>query len=228
MSSSKKPSIICGIDEAGRGPVIGPLILCGVCFEESQLPFLKKIGVRDSKKLSPKRRKELAKTIKDNCLSFEIIKVSAKEIDKRETDKITLNRLEELKMADIINKLKPDVIYIDAADVIEERFGKSIERSLDYHPNKIISKHRADDIFPIVSAASIIAKDTRDDVIDKFKAKYGDIGSGYPSDKRTTDFLRNWIKKNKNFPPFVRISWETTKKILDQEIKNKKITDYFN
>ncbi len=228
MSSLKKPSIICGIDEAGRGPVIGPLILCGVCFEESQLTFLKEIGVRDSKKLSPKRRKELAKTIKDNCLSFEIIKVSAKEIDKRETDRITLNRLEELKMADIINKLKPDVIYIDAADVIEERFGKSIERSLDYSPNKIVSKHRADDIFPIVSAASIIAKDTRDDVIEKFKQKYGDIGSGYPSDKRTTDFLRNWIKKNKTFPPFVRISWETTKKILDQEVKNKKITDYFN
>ena len=228
MSSSKKHSIICGIDEAGRGPVIGPLILCGVCFEESQLPFLKKIGVRDSKKLSPKRRKELAKTIKDNCLSFEIIKVSAKEIDKRETDRITLNRLEELKMADIINKLKPDVIYIDAADVNEERFGKSIERSLDYSPNKIVSKHRADDTFPIVSAASIIAKDTRDDVIEKFKQKYGDIGSGYPSDKRTTDFLRNWIKKNKNFPPFVRISWETTKRILDQEVKNKKITDYFN
>ena len=228
MSSSKKPSIICGIDEAGRGPVIGPLILCGVCFEESQLTFLKDIGVRDSKKLSPKRRKELAKTIKDNCLSFEIIKVSAKEIDKRETDRITLNRLEELKMADIINKLKPDVIYIDAVDVNEERFGKSIERSLDYSPNKIVSKHRADDTFPIVSAASIIAKDTRDDVIEKFKQKYGDIGSGYPSDKRTTDFLRNWIKKNKNFPPFVRISWETTKKILDQEIKNKKITDYFN
>ena len=228
MNSSKKPSIICGIDEAGRGPVIGPLILCGVCFEESQLTFLKKIGVRDSKKLSPKRRKELAKTIKDKCFSFEIIKVSAKEIDKRETDRITLNRLEELKMVDIINKLKPDVIYIDAVDVNEERFGKSIERSLDYSPNKIISKHRADDTFPIVSAASIIAKDTRDDVIDKFKQKYGDIGSGYPSDKRTTDFLRNWVKKNKSFPPFVRISWETTKKILDQEVKNKKITDYFN
>ena len=228
MSSSKKPSIICGIDEAGRGPVIGPLILCGVCFEESQLPFLKKIGVRDSKKLSPKRRKELAKTIKDKCLSFEIISVSAKEIDKRETAKITLNRLEELKMSDIINKLRPDVIYIDAVDVNEERFGKSIERLLNYSPNKIVSKHKADDLFPIVSAASIIAKDTRDDVIDKFKQKYSDIGSGYPSDKRTTDFLRNWIKKNKNFPPFVRISWETTKKILDQEVKNKKITDYFN
>jgi len=228
LSSSKKPSIICGIDEAGRGPVIGPLILCGVCFEESQLPFLKKIGVRDSKKLSPKRRKELAKTIKDNCLSFEIISVSAKEIDKRETAKITLNRLEELKMSDIINKLRPDVIYIDAVDVNEERFGKSIERLLNYSPNKIVSKHKADDLFPIVSAASIIAKDTRDDVIDKFKQKYSDIGSGYPSDKRTTDFLRNWIKKNKNFPPFVRISWETTKKILDQEVKNKKITDYFN
>ena len=228
MSYSKKPSIICGIDEAGRGPVIGPLILCGVCFEESKLPLLKEIGVRDSKKLSPKRRKQLAKTIKDICFSFEIIRVSAKEIDKRETDRITLNRLEELKMADIINKLKPNVIYIDAADVNEERFGKSIERSLDYSPNKIISKHRADDIYPIVSAASIIAKDTRDDVIDKLKQKYGDIGSGYPSDKRTTDFLREWIRKNKTIPPFVRSSWETTKKILGQEVENKKITDYLN
>lgn len=228
MIYSKRSSIICGIDEAGRGPVIGPLILCGVCFEESKLPFLKEIGVRDSKKLSPKRRKELAKTIKDNCFSFEIIKVSAKEIDKRETIRITLNQLEEQKMADIINKLKPDVIYIDAVDVNEDRFGKSIKRSLDYSPNKIISKHRADDIYPIVSAASIIAKDTRDDVIDKLKEKYGEFGSGYPSDKRTTDFLRNWAIKNKNFPPFVRKSWETTKTILEQEVQNKKITEYFD
>lgn len=210
-----------------KGPVLGPLVICGVCFNESNLTYLKEIGVRDSKKLTPKKRTQLAKLIKENCHSFEVIIISAKEIDKREKDRITLNRLEELKMADIINKLKPDMIYIDAVDVKEERFGNSIKMLLHYKPTKVISKHRADDIYPIVSAASIIAKDKRDSLIDELKQKYGDIGSGYPSDKRTTDFLRQWVKKNKKVPYFVRASWKTTKKILNEEVGSKKITDYF-
>ncbi len=210
-----------------KGPVLGPLVLCGVCFSESNLTFLKEIGVRDSKKLSPKKRTQLAKLIKENCQSFEIVIVSAKEIDKRENDRITLNRLEELKMAEIINKLKPNIVYIDAADVNEERYGNSIKMLVQYKPIKIISKHRADDIYPIVSAASIIAKVKRDSIIDELKQNYGNIGSGYPSDKRTTDFLRQWVKKNKNVPYFVRTTWETTKKILNEEVGSKKITDYF-
>ncbi len=224
----KKANLVCGIDEAGRGPVIGPLVICGVCFNESKITILKEIGVRDSKKLSPKKRAQLTQIIKQNCHSFEVIIVSAKEIDNREKDKITLNRLEELKMAEIINKLQPDVIYVDAADVNEKRFGNAIKMLLHYKPTNIISKHRADDIYPIVSAASIIAKDTRDTIIDKLKQKYGDIGSGYPSDKRTTDFLKQWIRKNKKVPYFVRTTWETTKKILREEVGSKKITDYFD
>lgn len=98
---------------------------------------------------------------------------------------------------------------------------------LHYKPTKIISKHRADDIYPIVSAASIIAKDTRDTIIGELNQKYGDIGSGYPSDKRTIDFLRQWVRKNKKVPYFVRTSWKTTKKILNEEVGSKKITDYF-
>ena len=224
----KNPNLICGIDEAGRGPVIGPLVLCGVCFDESKINFLKEIGVRDSKKLSPKKRYQLAKLIIENCQAFEIIVISAKEIDKREIYRITLNRLEELKMAEIINKLKPNIIYIDAVDVNEERFGASIKNLLQYKPIKIISKHKADDIYPIVSAASIIAKDKRDSIIDELKRKYGDMGSGYPSDKRTTNFIRQWVKKKKNVPDFVRASWETTKKILNEEVGSKKITDYLD
>ncbi len=223
----KKANLICGIDEAGKGPVIGPLVICGVCFNESKIAILKEVGVRDSKKLSPKKRTQLAKVIKENCHSLEVVIVSAKKIDDREKDRITLNRLEELKMADIINKLQPDMIYVDAADVNEERFGNSIKMLLHYKPTKIISKHRADDIYPIVSAASIIAKDTRDTIIGELKQKYGDIGSGYPSDKRTIDFLRQWVRKNKKVPYFVRTSWKTTKKILNEEVGSKKITDYF-
>jgi len=209
-----------------KGPVLGPLVLCGVCFTKPNLQYLIEIGVKDSKKLTSKKRDKLAKLIKERCHSYEIIVVSAQEIDEREKKRITINRLEELKMAEIINKLKPDIIYIDAADVNEQRFGTSIKQLLDYNPKKIISKHKADDIYPVVSAGSIIAKDKRDTIIEEFKEEYGEIGSGYPSDKRTIDFLRDYIKKNKGIPEFVRKTWETTKKILNEERDNKKITDY--
>jgi ribonuclease HII len=228
LSYSKKTNLICGIDEAGRGPVIGPLVLCGVCFKESKLPFLKEIGVKDSKKLSPKKRSNLAELIKENCHSIEIVIVSVKEIDQREQSKITLNQLEEFKMAEIINKLKPEIVYVDAVDVNEERFGNSLKNLLLHKQIKIISKHRADDIYPIVSAASIVAKEKRDSIIDELTQKFGDLGSGYPSDKRTIDFIRRWFKEKKNVPYFVRTSWETTKKIIHEEIGTRKITDYLD
>lgn len=138
-----------------------------------------------------------------------------------------MNKLEELKIAEIIRELKPSSIYIDAVDVNEDRFRETILSLLDYTPEEIISKHKADDLYPIVSAASIIAKDKRDTLIEELKEKYGDFGSGYPSDKRTVDFLRNWIKKNKKVPDFARKSWETVKKIVEEELSSRKITDFF-
>ena len=218
--------IICGIDEAGRGPVLGPMVICGVCFFEAELKMLGNIGVKDSKKLSPKKRFELAKIIKDKCKSYKTIVVSAQEIDAREKKRITLNKLEEIKMAEIIEDLRPNIIYIDAADVNEVRFGKSIQTLLKYSPKKIISKHKADDLYPIVSASSIIAKDMRDSIIEELKKSYGDFGSGYPSDARTIKFLREWIREKKKTPPLARKSWETTKKIIREELYTKKINDF--
>jgi ribonuclease HII len=152
--------------------------------------------------------------------------VSPEEIDKRQANKITLNELEEKKMAEIIRKLKPSRIYIDAVDVNENRFKESILKRLDYKPEELISKHKADDLFPIVSAASIIAKDKRDMLIEELKDSYGDFGSGYPSDRRTIDFLRIWIKDKKKAPPFARKTWDTIKKIIAEELNTKKITDF--
>ncbi len=210
-----------------KGPVIGPLVLCGVCFKESSLSYLTKIGVKDSKKLTTKRRSILAKLIKESCYSFKVIVVLPDEIDKREEKRITLNKLEELKMAEIIRELKPDSIYIDAVDVNEARFAQSILNLLNYNPKEIISKHKADDLFPIVSAASIIAKDKRDSLIDELKEKYGDFGSGYPSDKKTINFLRDWIRKNQKVPSIARKTWATTKNLVNEELVNKKINDFF-
>ena len=211
-----------------KGPVLGPMVICGICFVKSNLDFLSEIGVKDSKKLSPQKRKKLAEILKKNSNSYKIIEISAQEIDAREIKRISMNRLEEFKMAEIINSLKPDIIYIDAADVNEERFGISIKKLLNYKPKNIISKHKADDIFPIVSAGSIVAKDRRDSLIEETHKKYGNFGSGYPSDTRTIKFLREFIKKNKKAPEIARKSWDTTKRLLNEEVSNKKITEFLN
>ncbi len=218
---------VCGVDEAGRGPVLGPLVLCGVCFLKKNLGFLKSIGVKDSKKLTPKKRKELAQLIISNCQSYSVIVVSPEEIDEREIKNMSLNRLEEIKMAEILNKLRSDEIYLDAADVKEERFGKSVKELLNYTPKKLVSKHKADDNYPIVSAASIIAKDKRDDLMKDISEKHGNVGSGYPSDEKTITFLKEWVKEHKEAPTFARKTWNTTKRIIEQEISNRKITDFF-
>ena len=203
------------------------MVLCGVCFEKSKLSYLTEIGVKDSKKLTVAKRSNLSKLIIEKCHSYHIIIVSPEEIDNREKKRISLNRLEELKMSEIIVKLRPDLIYIDAVDVNEERYKRSILKLLNYNPVQVISKHKADDLFPIVSAASIVAKDKRDTLIEELKEIYGQFGSGYPSDRKTIDFLREWIKNKKEIPYFARKSWKTIKKITEEELSNRKITDFF-
>ncbi|MEO2151636.1 MAG: ribonuclease HII, partial [Thermococcus sp.] len=121
-------------------------------------------------------------------------------------------------------KVKPDVVYADAADVDEERFGRELKERLGFKA-EIIAKHRADALFPVVSAASIVAKVTRDREIEKLKAEYGEIGSGYPSDPRTRAFLENYYREHGAFPPIVRRGWKTLKKIeekLKAEMETKK------
>ena len=221
----KTNKLICGIDEAGRGPVLGPMVISGVCVNYEQLDSLKNLGVKDSKKLSRSKRAHLSIKIKEIC-KFKSFVVTPNEIDKRIESKISLNRLEQLKMAELINKLKPDIIYLDAADVNEQRFGHSVGSLLKYTPLKIISKHKADELYPIVSAASIIAKDTRDRLILDLHKIYGDFGSGYPSDEITIDYLTKWIQKHKKAPEFARKSWNTVKRIMETEILTKKITDF--
>lgn len=218
--------LILGIDEAGRGCLIGSMIICGVLFDDNKYKYLEEIGVKDSKKLSPRRRTELCKLIVENCVKYKVIDVSVKEIDDRLNKNITLNELELEKFVEIINSLKPDEAFLDAVDVNEERFKTSCEKRVNYKGLKIISKHKADDLFPIVSAASIVAKTIRDKKISELKIKYGDLGSGYTSDVKTIEFVRNWIKEKKSIPPFIRKSWDTTKRLLEEELYNKKISEF--
>lgn len=208
--------MICGIDEAGRGPVIGPLVVAGLTLENDTKIIEYK--VRDSKKIPPKRRKILSKKIIEISSDYEVLIIPAKDIDDMRKV-MTLNEIEVNAFTKIIKKLKPDICYVDSVDVNEKRFAENILSDLLIKPT-IISKHKADEIYPIVSAASIIAKTRRDEEVEKIskileKKLDCPLGSGYPADPITQNFIKKWFERYKKLPPYTRHSWKTVKNILD-------------
>ena len=216
--------IICGIDEAGRGPVIGPMVVAGVWIDEKDERKLKEARIKDSKKLIKRRREILAEYIKKNFY-YEIIVVEACHIDDlRKT--MTMNQLEAYIFANIANKRKADIYYIDAVSNDEDEFEKMLS-NLIKHDCKIICEHGADAKYAVVSAASIIAKVERDKEIEKISKELESqlnmpLGSGYPSDNKTINFIREWLKKFGEFPPYIRRSWKTIKNIQN-DLKQKKL-----
>lgn len=207
--------LIAGVDDAGRGAVIGPLVVAGILVDEKGLKKIEALRVRDSKTLTPKRREYLAAEILKTVKDYHIVKLPPKDIDRVvETGKKLhrLNRLEAKAMAEVLSYLKPDIAYIDASDVLPERFSRHIAEELTFNI-KIISEHKADKTYPVVSAASIIAKVERDHEISILHKEYGDFGSGYASDGRTIEFLKEWIKAHDEYPIFVRKSWAPAKRI---------------
>ncbi len=207
--------MIAGVDEAGRGPVIGPLVVAGLAMKDDSA--LIKMGVRDSKKLSPTRREILAKKIKNIATSYKIITIAAADIDDMRKV-MTLNEIEVHAFSRVIKKLKPQVCYVDAADVNGDRFGRDILSYLSFKP-EMISEHKADDIYPIVSAASILAKTTRDAEVEKIAKELEQkvslpLGSGYPADPITQTFLKTWVDRFGTLPPHVRHSWKTAKVLI--------------
>ncbi|MFX1318127.1 MAG: ribonuclease HII [Promethearchaeota archaeon] len=206
------PQHIAGVDDAGRGPVIGPLVIAGVEITTSQEDALIECGVRDSKTLSARRRELLAHRVHNLANRVEVLEISAKRIDAERKKNRSLNILEAEWMAQVLNRLRWDVAYVDASDVNAERYGRIISSQLTT-PRKIVSEHKADSTYPVVAAASIIAKVHRDQRIREFHKQYGDFGSGYPNDPKTRYFLINWIRNNSEFPHIVRKSWKTAQEI---------------
>lgn len=205
---------IAGVDDAGRGAVIGPLVIAGVLMPQEELPKLSQLGVKDSKLLSPHRREILAAGIRRIVQKISVVKLSPQEIDEvvekgRKLHK--LNRLEAQTMAKVIESLNPDKAYVDASDVLEQRYKEHIQECLAFKV-EIASEHKADRNYPIVSAASIIAKVERDKAIADLATVHGDFGSGYPSDPRTISFLHQCLQRHGEYPDFVRRSWKPAKK----------------
>ncbi len=208
--------LFLGIDDAGRGPVIGPMVLAGVLVDEKTIKNFKKIGVKDSKLLTPKRREFLAEEVKKGVETFEVAMAFPKEIDKGNHNGVDLNKVEAIKMAEVVNKInkgfKKIKVIIDCPSVGIKKWEDYFKTKVHNLSNlEIVCEHKADKNYTAVAAASIIAKSVREKEMDKLKEKYGkEIGSGYCTDPHTCKFLEKYAKKHEKDGLF-RLSWSTWK-----------------
>ncbi|MGD0729208.1 MAG: ribonuclease HII [Candidatus Micrarchaeaceae archaeon] len=229
--------ILCGGDEAGRGAILGPLVISIVAVKSTSMHRFSEIGVRDSKILSEKRRNQLFGEIEKIAIDIKVDKIWPSEINEAMRNHISLNELEAVRFAGLFDKITQDVgsVYLDSPDVIAERFGTRFklssskpikvmgvkstkEKGVRY--TRVIAEHKADSRYPVVSAASIIAKVTRDREIKNLEKKLKiHIGSGYPSDYKTIDIIKKNLKTGV-LDGNIRERWSTMERIKQTKLTN--------
>ena len=203
--------IFGGVDEAGRGCVVGPLVVAGVSVDRAGAKELRRMGVRDSKLLSAKQRQKLHGKILGVCREVRLEMIPPQEIDRVVRNGgpyRKLNYLEAVYFAKVIDGLGASKAHVDASDSSPRRFGTYVTENLT-RECRVLSSHRADRNHPVVSAASIVAKVTRDAEVSKLRDEHGDFGSGYPSDPDTRAFFMEYIRRGDELPDYVRKSWKT-------------------
>jgi len=198
-----------GADEAGKGPVLGPMVAAAVRAPADALPS----GIDDSKRLSPARRAELADRLRDDpAVDAGVATVAPARIDDPETD---MNGLTVAAQAEAIRAVAvdDDAVTVDAGDVDADRFGRRVREGVDAAVS-VRAEHRADEHHAHVAAASVVAKVERDARIEAISDSYGEVGSGYPSDERTRTFLADYVRDHGELPACARASWATCDDVL--------------
>lgn len=200
---------------------MGPLVICVAIVEKEKEGELRRVGVKDSKLLTPKRREKLVGKIKKICKEIAVVKITASSLNEL-MKKHSLNEIEAMEMGKLFSSLKhqPELIYVDSPDSVEGMFHARLKKY--YKGNaELICEHKADFNYPVVSAASVIAKVERDTVIEQIKKEFScDFGSGYTSDERTIEFLKNNFHRQQ-LHKYVRKEWETV-----ERMKQRKLSDF--
>jgi len=213
-----------GVDEAGKGPALGPMVAACVVVDPAALPD----GVDDSKRLSPDRRGSLAAGIQEAADAVGVTRLPAGRIDDG-PDMNTLTVRAQAEAIDAARRDDPSGIggdgrdavlardrpgIVDAGDVDADRFGRRVEAAADGDV-AVTAEHGADATSPVVAAASVIAKVERDAAVDRLAARYDRaVGSGYPSDPTTRTFLREFVREHGRLPDCARASWRTCEDVL--------------
>jgi len=198
----------CGVDEAGRGAVVGPMVVAAYMLNLRHGKRLRDLGVVDSKSITRARREKIYEELKREGRYVTAI-VTPRMIDAalRLRGGVGLNNLEAEIITRLINTLKPRRVYIDSPDRNTARFKRLIAEGLERYSG-LVCENRADSKYVVVSAASIIAKVTRDRLVDRLHKRYGDFGSGYPSDPKTRRYISGCLRSGR-LPPIVRKGWKT-------------------
>ncbi|MDD2754002.1 MAG: ribonuclease HII [Methanothrix sp.] len=204
--------LLLGADEAGKGPVIGSMFVAGLVIEEEKLFDLAGFGVKDSKLLTPAKREILARKINGIATDQYILEVKAQVIDELRLV-MTMNEIMVRSFSTVVAKLQADRAILDAADVNAQRFADRV-KAMSKTTMDLMAEHKADQRHHIVSAASILAKVRRDASMRELEeTMHCKIGSGYPHDQDTINFLTQWVKENRQLPPCARHSWATAQRI---------------
>ncbi|MCO8243255.1 MULTISPECIES: ribonuclease HII [unclassified Haladaptatus] len=219
VSHSHRP-VVFGVDEAGRGPVLGSMFAAAVAVDD---PAALPDGMDDSKNLSPERREALAAAIRaDESISVGVAEITTERIDDPESD---MNTLTVAAHVEAISRVAADENgncsrgIVDACDTSEARFARRVAAGVEERGGiegavEIEAEHGADETHAIVGAASIVAKVERDAHVARLAEKHGAVGSGYPSDPNTREFLREYVEANGELPGCARASWRTSKDVL--------------
>ena len=217
--------LVAGVDEAGRGPIVGPLIIAGVLINEEDSARLKTMGAKDSKLLIHKKRIQLSKEILKIAKNHKILVVHPDEIDHavQGHDGLNLNWLEARKTAEIINYLRPDKAIVDCPSPNIRSYTIYLRKFLNNPNIELVVEHKADKNFYVVSAASIIAKVAREQEVEKIEKKIGQkIGTGYMSNHQCQEFVKKNFDKH---PELFRKSWIPYKKQVEEK-EQKKLNEY--
>lgn len=218
-----KTKIIVGCDEAGRGPVIGNLVMAALAFKEEDIKKLEWIGVKDSKLLSRERREELFERIREIVHDFriEVIEPDAIDLSLNSTE-TNLNWLEAETSARLVSELNPDKAILDCPSPNIKAYTNYFFSRLSEGARKnaeLVVEHKADLNHLVVAAASVIAKVIRDRSIENLKSEIGiDFGSGYMSDPKTKEFLDKHYKEYANL---FRRSWQSYKNVEESKLQKR-------
>ncbi|MEM4495180.1 MAG: ribonuclease HII [Candidatus Caldarchaeum sp.] len=200
--------LLCGVDEAGRGCVVGPLVIAAVAAEHDELPIFKGLGVADSKTLSPQRREEIFEKLRENFrLGYMVVTPRRISSCLRVNGGEGLNNLEYDVMAELVRRIGPRVVFVDSPDRDVRRARRRLLEKIDADM-EVKCMVEGDRRHVLVAAASIVAKVVRDRRVEMLRRRLGDFGSGYPSDPRT----RKWLLENLEQPairPYIRMGWAT-------------------
>ena len=210
--------LLCGIEEARRGPVLGPMVMCGALIEEENLPKLVALKPKDSKLMTKAQREKIYDKLLKVLKNHKIFIVHPAEIDKavHGHDGLNLNKLEARKSAEILNEFEPDKAIIDCPSNNINSYRNYLKKLIKNKKIELVLEHNAER-YPLVAAASIIAKVIGDREVEKIKKQIGlDFGSGYMTDPKTVEFLKNNFE---NYPELFRKSWFPYKDLLNQKFQ---------